>query len=332
MAKIKSMIGCELATNEIRAVEITKNNGVYQILAMGYIPLESGIIEEGFIRDANRFQEAFSELMSSGGFRSNNLVIAVNNENVMMRYAAFPKVDSEKLRSMILLQAQEFIPVPISEMEVDYVIAGESTNEDNASQYNIMLVAARKQMLEGYINHFTAMKYTVNDIDSSLLAFCRGIKNTNEDKKYCIVNYTNDILNFIVVKGEQIFMVRSITIPDRNRTAVDSLFDLVKKEENEDEAEFEYQKEELIKNAVSFIISETASTVSYYSMQSDEPIEKIYYIAHSCYDSRVLNEFQENMPIPVEKPHLYSELQNDVSAEINNYASCIGVAISGLEG
>lgn len=330
MAKIKSMIGCEFSTNEIRAVEVTKNNDTYQILAMGYVPLERGIIEEGFIRDAERFQSVFSELMSSGGFSSNNVAISVNNENVMMRYAAFPKVDDDKLRNMILLQAQEFIPIPINEMEVDYVIADETTNEDNIAQYNIMLVAARRQMLEGYINHFSAMKYTVNDIDSSLLSFCRGINGTADGEKYCLVNFTDDILNFIVVKGNKILMVRSITIPDRNRAAIAELFGLNERPEGEEEIPGE--SEELIGNAKNFILSETASTASYYSMQSEEPIEKIYFISHSKYNDDVLKELQENMPIPVETPQMYQQLQTADPAAVNDYASCIGVAISALEG
>lgn len=326
MAKIKSMIGCELSTNEIRAVEIAKTDGNYQILAMGYIPLEKGVIEEGFIRDAERFQAAFSELMSTGGFHSNNVVIAVNNENVMMRYAAFPKIDKDKLRNMVLLQAQEFIPIPINEMEIDYIIAGESTNEDNVAQYNIMLIAARRQMLESYINYLTAMKYTVMDIDSSLLAFCRGIKASGIEEKYCLVNFTDDILNFIVVKGEEISMVRSITIPDRNRFSILELFGLNDKEEGEG------VDEEAVRNAVNFIIAETSSTVSYYSMQSEEPIEKIFLTANTAYRDDILKEMQENIPLTVAVPQMNSQIQMQDMAKANDYAACIGVAISGLEG
>lgn len=329
MAKIKSMIGCEFATNEIRAVEVTKTDGAYQILAMGYIPLEKGIIEEGFIRDPERFQKAFSELMSSGGFRSNNVAISVNNENVMMRYAAFPKIESDKLRNMVLLQAQEFIPIPINEMEVDYLIAGESTNEDNVAQYNIMLIAARRQMLESYINYLTVMKYTVIDIDSSLLAFCRGIKSSGIEGKYCLVNFTDDILNFIVVKGEEISMVRSITIPDRNRTAVCALFGI---RENEDGENEEVQLEEDIKNAINFIVSETSSTVSYYSMQNEEQIEKIFLTANTPYKDDILNELRDNIPLVVAIPQMNSQVQAQGSANVNDYAACISVAISGLEG
>lgn len=330
MAKIKSMIGCEFSTNEIRAAEIAKIDSTYQIIAMGYIPLEKGIIEEGFIRDFERFQSAFSELMSTGGFRSNNIAIGVNNENVMMRYAAFPKIDNDKLRNMVLLQAQEFIPIPINEMEIDYIIAGESTNEDNMAQYNIMLVAARRQMLESYINYLTAIKYTVTDIDSSLLALCRGIKASNIEGKYCLVNFTDDILNFIVVKGDEISMVRSITIPDRNRFAVAELFGL--NEKTEDEADDETDKTDIVRTAINFIISETASTVSYYSMQNEEQIEKIFLTANTPYRDEIVKEMQENIPLSVTVPQMNSNIQMQDMSKANDYAACIGIAISGLEG
>ena len=164
MAKLKSVIGCEVTTNEIRAVEIAKENGAYKILAMGYMPLEEGIIGEAFIRDSIAFNDALTQLIASGNFQTTDVAIGVNNENVLMRYATFPKVDNDKLRNMILLQAQEFIPIPIQEMEVDFVVAGETEDEEGNPQVNVMLIAARKQMLEGYINLFTVSKLQVQEI------------------------------------------------------------------------------------------------------------------------------------------------------------------------
>ena len=60
MAKLKSIIGCEITTNEIKAVEIAKENGAYKILAMGYMPLEEGVVGEAFIRDAAGFNDGLN--------------------------------------------------------------------------------------------------------------------------------------------------------------------------------------------------------------------------------------------------------------------------------
>ena len=323
MAKIKSIIGCEITTNEIRAVELTKENGVYKVLAMGYMPLEEGIVEEGFIRDADRFNTAITQLIASGNFQTTDIAIAVNNENVLMRFASFPKVDSDKLRNMVLLQAQEFIPIPIQEMEVDYVVAGETKDDDDIPQTNVMLIAARRQMLEGYINIFTASKLQIQDIDSSLLAYCRGINEICDGAKYGIVNLTDDVLNYIVVHGNEISMVRSITIPEKMQKSVAAIF-----KESRDES---YSDED-IEAVSSFLMQETSSTISYYSMQNNIPMDKIYFILNSTAVSKILPVLQENIYIPMEIPQFYPSLQSTSVTPLGEYASCIGVAMSGLEG
>ena len=105
MAKNKSIIGFEADTTEIRAVELTRVNGAYQVLACGKIPLGDGVVEEGFVRDADAFSTALAELLQNGNFKSSDVVVGVNNENVIMRYASFPKIADDKLRNMVLLQA-----------------------------------------------------------------------------------------------------------------------------------------------------------------------------------------------------------------------------------
>ena len=165
MAKVKSVIGLEVDSREIRAVEITRSSGTYSILACGKAPLPEGTIEEGFIRDPDRFNVALTELLQSGGFKSLDVVVGINNENVIMRYATFPKVDDDKLRNMVLLQAQEFIPIPIQDMEIDYVVAGDGVNDEDQPITHVMLVAARRNMIEQYINILSASKLQVTDVD-----------------------------------------------------------------------------------------------------------------------------------------------------------------------
>ena len=323
MAKLKSVIGCEITTNEIRAVEIAKENGAYKILAMGYMPLEEGVVGEAFIRDADKFTDAITELLAQGNFQTTDVAIGVNNENVLMRYATFPKVDNDKLRNMILLQAQEFIPIPIQEMEVDFVVAGETEDEDGNPQVNVMLIAARKQMLEGYINLFTASKLQVQEIDSSLLAYCRGLNEISSGVRYGVVNLTDDVLNFIVVEGNEISMVRSITITERNQGAVTNVF--------KGSRDCSYTEED-VETVATYLSSETSSTISYYSMQNSKPIEKLYFIMNSSAAEKIAPTVASNIYVPMEVPQFYPNLQAESVTPLGEYAGCIGIAISSLEG
>lgn len=325
MAKIKSVIGFEVDTAEIRAIELTKSNGAYSVLACGKIPLPAGTIEEGFIRNADEFNKALAELLQNGNFKSSDVVVGVNNENVIMRYASFPKVPEDKLRNMVLLQAQEFIPIPVQEMEIDYVIAGESLNDEEQPVVNVLLVAARRNMLEQLITVLGASKLQVVDIDASVLSICRGLAPMTVGKKYALLNMTDDILNFLVIKDSEISMVRSITIPERAADAVKSVFS----------QETETVPQEDLEAVGSMLASETNSSVSYYAMQNmAEPIEQIYFVS-AARDAGTLAKTVADAvyTIPVDIPTLYTEQNLGLSQDVvKEFAGCIGLAMQALEG
>ena len=328
MAKIKSVIGLEADSNEIRAVEISRSSGVYSVLACGKIPLSEGVIEEGFIRDADRFSIALSELMRNGGFKSTDIVVGVNNENVIMRYASFPQVSPDKLRNMVLLQAQEFIPIPVQEMEIDYVVAGQGVNDEEQNVTNVMLVAARRNMIEQYINTLSASKLQVIDVDASVLSLCRGLKNgVAGEEKYAVLNMTEDLLNFLVIKGDEISMVRSIQIPERVEENVERLF--ADSYDDDDTVMVED-----IQEVGAMLAQETNSSVSYYSMQnSDAPIEKIFLTTTLPNNDRISEEMRSIVSaIPVIVPDFYSSNNFGLDQKvINEFAGCIGLAIAALE-
>lgn len=326
MGKLKSIIGLEVDVSGIRAVEISRSNGVFSIVACGKIPLGEGVMEEGFIRDADAFNTAFTELMQNGGFKSLNVIVGVNNENVIMRYATFPKVSSDKLRNMVLLQAQEFIPIPVQEMEIDYVEAGEGVNDEDQAVVNVLLVAVRRNMIEQFINYLAASKYQVVDIDCSTLSLCRGLSAiVSEEEKYAIVDLTDDLLNFLVIQGQEISMVRSITIPERAADAVTRMF--------RDSAEGTASEED-VEAVGSMLASEISSSVSYYSMQHmDSPIQKLYFTATTPQNKKIAEEISSVVSdIPVIVPNFYEKqnfgYEQDV---INEFAGCIGLAIQALE-
>ena len=201
MAINGNFIGLEYDSAEIRAAELKNENGKITVEACGRIPLEAGVIEDGFIRNPEAFKLSMNELLKNGSFTTNKVIFGVNNENVVMRYASFPKTDSERLRSIVLLQAQEYIPIPINEMEIDFVPAGDEKTEDGRDVSNVLIIAARTTMLTQSIDILSDSGLEVNDIDSSLLALSRGILGSGETEKFAILNLTDDMIKKMANKG-----------------------------------------------------------------------------------------------------------------------------------
>ena len=60
MAKMKSVIGIEMDAGAIRAVELSKDGDGNVVSAFAKVPIETGVIEEGFVTDTDNFYSILS--------------------------------------------------------------------------------------------------------------------------------------------------------------------------------------------------------------------------------------------------------------------------------
>ena len=323
MAKVNSAVGIEYDSHEIRAVELVKNgDGSYHVSGYGSIPIKEGVISEGIVTDSPLFTACLDDLFKQSGIKSTSpVVVGVNNENVIMRYATFPKVPQDKLRGVISMQAQDFIPVPISELGLDFVVIDETVDDDDQPALNVLLVGARNNMLQNLIINFETAKLEVVDIDSSFLAWTRvAIKEQPQDSTFAFLKLTDDVLNFVAVSDGDIKMVRSINIPDRASIEVKKAFN------NGDEiTSLE------LETITDLLYSELSSSMNYYQMQTSQLIDNVLFSAATVLEERIAEVLAEKCYVPLTVPAFYNEYMTS-SFTPKNYAGCISLAKVALEG
>ena len=323
MTKVNSAIGIEYNSHEIKAVELMKKpDGTLTATAFAKELIPEGVMNEGMVADQEMFTAILGDLFKNGNFTEKApVVVGVNNENVILRYATFPKVPDDKLRSVITMQAGDFIPVPVMELGLDFVVVNEAVDDDDQPIINVLLIGARTQMLENLVGCFNESQFDVMDIDSSFLAWCRAtMESAVPDEIYGFLNLTDDVLNFVVIVEGEIKMVRSITIPDRATLDVKKVF------ENPEEV-----TEEDTTSVVDFMYSELSSSISYFQMQYGFQINKIIFSASTPVENTLLEALNQKSYVPVALPHLYDEyMNNDFNPE--GYSGCISLAKVALEG
>lgn len=323
MAKVNSAIGIEYNSHEIKAVELYKHSdGRLEIIASGRQLLDNNIMGNGMIMDSALFGVSLNELFTNGKFNKNApIIIGVNNENVIMRYATFPKVPDDKLRSVVTMQAQDFIPVPISELGLDFVVIDETTDDDDQPALNVLLVGARNLMLQNLIQNFDAAKLEVVDIDSSFLAWCRvAIDEVTEDDVVGFLCLTDDVLDFVAIADKEIKMIRSINIPDRAMIEVKKAFN--------DPLELITTELDVI---VDLLYSELSSSINYFQMQTGYLMNNVIFSAATELEKDIAEKLAEKCYIPLTIPEFYKEYSTE-SFDASKFAGCISLAKAALEG
>ena len=316
----KSIIGIELDSQELRAVELRGTVKKPVVSAWGRVKLPDGIVKESRIANTKLFGASLERLIKENGFKSKDIILGVNNQDVIVRFASFPKVPEDNIRSMIRFQAQDYIPVSLEELELDYVVVSDKKTEEGEF-INVVLVAARKKMLNDFIEALTNANTSIKEIDSTMLAIGRAALIGNPNGTFVIACFNHDIGNILIFREGELVIARSVNFSQWPSWS-------------------EYKTGEAqdhVNNVIADILfSEIKSSVSYYMMQSGEAIETLYLLGCGAQQNQVAARLRELTGLAVSIPAPYTNLENHTgksksgSFRSSDYTACISLALRGL--
>lgn len=324
----KSIAGIEIDSSEVRAVEVGGSYGLPSLLSAGRVPLPEGAVKDGRVIKSDVVGEALSRLWAESGIKAGDVILGVSNQDVLMRFAFFPKVPPDKLDNMVKFQAQEFLPIPVSEVELDYMVLGEVSGE-RSPMLHVLLVAARKPMLNEFIGALDAAGLNAVDIDASNLALMRLLPEADYSRTVAMVN--------IYGKMSGIMML-SKGIPGLARIAVintASKGSLVNPAEAETYSQSAASSEEVVNH--DSLIGELKSSLGYFQNQMHYPaVEKILLCGNAGREAGLVEKMQANIDLKVElidplRKFAKISSKHFSGMEAVDYAICISLALRGLE-
>lgn len=134
----KSVVGLDIGTASIKAVEITQDKFDYVITGYAQIDVPS----------EQARQEAIAELFRIGKFRTKRVASAVSGKNVIFRYVNMVDIPEDKVVSAVRFEADKYIPFDINDVEIDAQKLLTVTTEGEKAEMKVLLVAAKKSVVE----------------------------------------------------------------------------------------------------------------------------------------------------------------------------------------
>jgi type IV pilus assembly protein PilM len=172
---VANRIGLDIGSTAVRAVELTGGDSPSVVRAV-QVPLPSGAVDNGEVREPEAVSEALKEVWSSGGFksRSRKVWLGVGNQRLVVREIALPYLPEKELRSSLGFQVQEFIPMPVEDAVLDFDALDEF-EADGRRMIRILLVAAQRAMVDQVVQAALAAKLEPVGLDLVPFALVRAI-------------------------------------------------------------------------------------------------------------------------------------------------------------
>lgn len=203
----KNMIGIDVGTSSVKLVELEEIKGGYKLKNFGIAKLPRETIVNGVVINAEPLIQAVKGLISSLKISCKDVAFAVSCHPVIIKKITLPLMTEDSLEPVIVSEAEQYIPFDLDEVNIDFQILG--ANEDNPEMMDVMLVAAKKAMIEEYTDAFkhAGLRSRIIDIDVFALENMFNVNYLHEENETsALVDIGASVTNINIVKnGTSIF-------------------------------------------------------------------------------------------------------------------------------
>lgn len=179
------IIGLDLGKNNFRAVEMENNKGKITLLKYGIYENPKINIEGDNKEDLVNYANAVREFFSETGFTTQNVVTALPEHQVFMRVIKMPLMNDKDLDNSIRFEAEQYIPMPLKEVNLSHQKIDPDLDDKN--KINVLLVAAKKSILEKYVEILRMAHLTPKGMEPEALSVGRILGDSEERPSASII-------------------------------------------------------------------------------------------------------------------------------------------------
>ncbi|MBI3753025.1 MAG: type IV pilus assembly protein PilM [Deltaproteobacteria bacterium] len=167
--KKTDVVGLDIGSNSIKLIQLAPTKKGWKLVNIGMSNLPPEAIVDGSIIDSMTVISAVKELAAQQGIKIKNCVSALTGHSVIIKKVNLPVMTEAELAESIQWEAEQYIPFPITDVNIDFQILGADT--EGRGQMEVMLVAVKKDVINDYTNVIkeAGLIPVVVDVDSFAL-------------------------------------------------------------------------------------------------------------------------------------------------------------------
>lgn len=146
------IVGLDIGTSAIRAVELTVNPGGLPVMeTFGQVGLPPGTVVDGEIRDRSGVARAIRRLWSEGGFSEKKVNIGIAGLRAITREIDMPNLPLNELNEAVKFQADEVIPFPIEQTSLSSKVIARYNNAEGNETLRVLVAAAHRDLVDSVV-------------------------------------------------------------------------------------------------------------------------------------------------------------------------------------
>jgi type IV pilus assembly protein PilM len=213
MAKSKLAVGLDIGSSGVKLVQLKEKKGAYALVAFGTAPLPPEAIVDGALMNSAAIVSAIQELVAQQKVKTKEVAIGVRGHSVIIKKISLPRMTQEELDESIQWEAEQYIPFDVKDVNIDTQIL--TPEGDAAGQMDVLLVAAKKDMINDYTSVCAEAGLTATVVDVDAFAVQNAYEANypvSTDETVVLINTGAAVANINIISRGVTTFTRDITM------------------------------------------------------------------------------------------------------------------------
>lgn len=288
---INELVGVDIGTASIKICVLEKTKKGLKLSHIVKKTYEENLLSDGHIIDNDLVAHELKNLLIENKIKTKYAACALSSYCVITKKISMPLLDEKAMEKsgkatpslfedekIIEAEVENIIPFPLKEINYSFQMMG--LGEEDENTVNVIIVAAKKEIVDGFVNTFQTAGLNLVILDVDIFALTNIVEQINnpEGSSVVVVDIGASVTNMAIIKGENIGFTREILLGGRYLTSqIEKSLKLSfedaeqKKIKGDDEALY------LFEDFIFNIASEINKTINFYiSTNPNETLGKIY--------------------------------------------------------
>ncbi len=205
----------DISGSSLKIVRLKKKQGSFYLSSFGWEKLEDGVIEEGVIKNekllVKSLKSAYSKVEGEK-LDTKYAIVSLPEEESFSQVIQMPIMSQDELKSAIQFQIENYIPLPIEDVYLDFQII--PAVKDSLDHIDVLIVAIPKKIVDSYLSCSEQAGLIPIVFEVKPQAIVRAlIKDEVSQKPLVLINFEGDRADMVVFSGHCVRFTCSILSP-----------------------------------------------------------------------------------------------------------------------
>jgi len=161
-------IGIDIGSHAIKVCQVSKSGDNYRLENIGTAKLPDGAVEDGILQEPEEVARIITTLIKNLKLKEKKVAISISGYSVIVKKINLAVMEEKELDDYIQAEVGQYIPFDIEDVYLDY--QNLHTNTEDYERTDVMLVAAKREVVDGYLSMLQSAGLQVVIVDIGAFA------------------------------------------------------------------------------------------------------------------------------------------------------------------